>query len=172
MKSLRVWDPFVRIFHWSLATLFAANALIVDDDSEIHHWVGYAIVVLLCLRIVWGLIGSRYARFTSFPPSVNGSIEQVSDIVSGRRVPHAGHTPLGALMIYNLIATLFVICLSGYLMTTDLLWGVEWPEELHEVSVHWAEFSVLTHIIAVIFESVRTNVNLPKSMITGTKNLP
>jgi cytochrome b len=75
-------------------------------------------------------------------------------------------------MIYNLLVTLLVIGLSGYLMTTDMFWGVEWPEELHEAAVAWAEISVVLHIAAVVFESLRTRVNLPRAMVTGYKDLP
>jgi cytochrome b len=172
MTTVRVWDPFVRIFHWSLAILFAANAIMLDDDTDLHQWIGYAIVVLVVLRLIWGIVGTRYARFNSFPPSLSGSVDQLTDIATGRRTAHTGHTPIGGLMIYNLLFTLLVICTSGYLMTTDMFWGVEWPEEVHEVAVTWAEISVLIHIAAVIFESVRTRVNLPRAMITGKKTLP
>ena len=75
-------------------------------------------------------------------------------------------------MIYNLIVTLLLIGASGYAMTTTALWGVEWVEELHEVFVTWAEISVVLHIAAVIYESRRTGINLPKSMVTGTKTMP
>lgn len=172
MTEVRVWDPFVRLFHWSLAVLFAANALVVDDDGNLHQWIGYAIAALIVLRLIWGVVGTRYALFSSFPPSLSGSVEQLTDIATGRRAPHTGHTPIGGLMIYNLLFTLLVVCASGYLMTTDMFWGVEWPEEVHEISVTWAEISVLIHVGAVIFESVRTRVNLPRAMITGTKLFP
>lgn len=75
-------------------------------------------------------------------------------------------------MIYNLLASVLVVCASGYLMTTDMFWGAEWPEELHEVAVTWVELSVLAHVAAVVFESIRTKVNLPRAMITGYKNIP
>ncbi len=172
MNRLKVWDPLVRVFHWSLVALFAANALIVDKDGKLHNWIGYTIVALILIRVVWGVVGTKYARFSSFPPSVAGSLEQVSEIVGGNKRIHIGHTPLGALMIYNLIAAMCVIGLSGYLMTTDMFWGVKWPEEVHEVSVLWAEISVVLHIAAVVFESIRTKVNLPRAMITGYKVLP
>jgi cytochrome b len=169
MTKLRVWDPAVRVFHWSLVTFFAANALFVDDDSNLHLWVGYAIVGLVALRILWGFVGTRYARFSSFPPSMSASIGQLTEIATGRKRMHTGHSPLGALMIYNLLLALLVIGLSGYLMTTDRFWGVEWPEELHEFAVAWAEFSALLHIGAVFFESWRLKTNLPRSMVTGYK---
>lgn len=75
-------------------------------------------------------------------------------------------------MIYNLLLALCVVGLSGFLMTTDMFWGVEWPEHLHEFSVTWTEISVVLHILAVIYESRRTGINLPRAMVTGYKDLP
>lgn len=172
MKNVKVWDPVVRIFHWSVVAAFGANALLVDDDGKLHQWLGYVIVALVIVRIVWGFVGTRYARFSSFPPSLTGAAEQLDDIVAARPRVHVGHTPLGAWMIYNLLAALLVIGVSGHLMTTDMFWGVEWPEELHEFAVAWAEVSVALHILAVVHESRRTRVNLPRAMFTGYKTLP
>jgi cytochrome b len=172
MQKIKIWDALIRLFHWSLAAAFAANALFVDDESKLHLWLGYTIVVLVLIRILWGFVGSRYARFSSFPPSLSGASGQLTEIATGRRRIHRGHTPLGALMIYNLLASLLAIGLSGYMMTTDMFWGIEWVEELHEAFAVWAEISVMLHIAAVIFESWRTRVNLPRAMVTGYKTLP
>ena len=172
MKKIKVWDPFVRMFHWSLAGLFAANALFVNDDSDLHIEIGYVIAALVVARILWGVAGRGFARFASFPPSVTGAMEQVSEIATGRRRVHLGHTPLGALMIYNLLLAILMISVSGWLMTTDAFWGLEWPEEMHEIAVTWAEVSVILHIAAVLFESRRTRVNLPRAMVTGYKEIP
>ncbi len=169
MQKLKVWDPAVRLFHWSLVIAFASNALILDDDSKQHQYVGYVVLALVGFRVVWGMIGTRFARFSSFPPSVSGSLEQMSEMATGRTRIHVGHTPLGALMIYNLLVTLAIIGASGYAMTTDLLWGVAWPEYVHEFTVTWAEVSIVLHIAAVLFESRRTGVNLPRAMVTGSK---
>lgn len=170
-KKLKVWDPFIRAFHWSVVILFAANALIVDDDGSLHQWIGYAILALVAARLVWGLVGSHYARFASFPPDPQRALGQLTDIATGRTPLHVGHTPLGALMIYNLLLTLTGICISGWLMTTDAFWGVEWPGILHEASVTWAEISALLHIGAVLLESLRTGINLPRAMVTGYKEV-
>ena len=151
--------------------LFASNALFVDDDSKLHIWVGYTILGLVGLRIVWGFIGTRRARFSDFPPSLSAGIQQLMEMATWRKHIHIGHSPLGALMVYNLLLALLVIGLSGYLMTTDMFWGVEWPEEMHEVAVAWAEISVVAHVAAVIFESRRLGVNLPRSMVTGYKTI-
>ena len=172
MTIEKVWDPFVRVFHWSLVILMTANAFVLDDESKFHRWVGYTVAGLIAARIIWGFVGTAYARFSSFPPSAEKSVEQLTDIVTGRRKIHLGHTPLGGLMIYNLLFSIGLICLSGYLMTTDMFWGEEWPEELHEIAVTWVELSAGLHIAAVLFESIRTKVNLPRAMVTGYKELP
>jgi cytochrome b len=75
-------------------------------------------------------------------------------------------------MIFNLLLTLAAIALTGFLMTTTAFWGVGWVEETHEVLVVWAEASIVVHVIAVIWESRRTGVNLPRAMITGVKTVP
>lgn len=172
MQKVYVWDPLVRVFHWSLAISFVANAFFVDQDSDLHEYIGYTVMGLVLLRIIWGFVGTQYARFKSFPPSLNGAMEQLSDLALRRKRIHLGHTPLGALMIYNLLASLLLLTFSGFLMTTDLFWGTEWPEELHEACVNWVEFSVLVHIAAVILESHRTRINLIYAMVSGRKNIP
>ncbi|MDQ7069202.1 MAG: cytochrome b/b6 domain-containing protein [Rhodobacterales bacterium] len=169
MKRIKVWDPLVRIFHWSLVVGFAANIFLIDDDSDLHQWVGYAIVALIGLRIIWGIVGARHARFSDFPLDPNAAITQLSEIATGRKRIHLGHTPLGAMMIYNLLGTIILIGVSGYLMTTNMFWGAEWVEELHEFFVGWAQVSIVLHVAAVIWESRRTGVNLPRAMVTGYK---
>ncbi|OIQ42952.1 MAG: cytochrome B [Roseobacter sp. MedPE-SWde] len=171
MQSYYVWDPLVRLFHWSLVILFAVNALITDPEARLHELLGYAVLGLIGLRLIWGIVGSRYARFSSFPPSISGAVGHLTEIATGRTQKHKGHSPLGALMIYNLLITLTGIGLSGYLMTTDMFWGTEWPEDLHEALVTWAELSVVLHVAAVVFESRRTQVKLARAMITGYKEV-
>jgi cytochrome b len=171
-SSLRVWDPFVRIFHWTLVAGFTANALIDAPGKQTHRWVGYTLMGLLALRVLWGLIGPTYARFRSFPPDPSASLQHLGELATGRRRFHAGHSPLGALMVYNLLITVAVIGLSGWMLTTVSYFGVKWVEMLHSSLVVWAEISVGLHISAVLFESRRLGVNLPKAMVTGYKTVP
>jgi cytochrome b len=70
-----------------------------------------------------------------------------------------------------LLLALAGICVTGYMMTTVAYFGIEWVQEAHEVLVTWAELSVLAHVVAVVFESMRLKINLPRSMVTGYKNL-
>ncbi len=172
MQKVKVWDPLVRIFHWSLVALFLFNALLSNPDSKLHRQIGYVVAALIGFRILWGFVGTRHARFRDFRPSLSGCVEQLTDLATGRTRIHKGHTPLGALMIYNLLLTIGGIAITGYMMTTLRFWGVEWVEELHEILVSFAEISVVAHVVAVIWESKRTKVNLPRAMVTGTKLIP
>ncbi|HHL22560.1 MAG TPA: cytochrome B [Aliiroseovarius sp.] len=167
-----VWDPLVRLFHWSLVVLFVTLALILDPESALHVKLGYVVAGLIAFRVVWGLIGTRHARFTDFPPSPRAAMEQLGDIATGRKRLHLGHTPLGALMIYNLLLTIGLIALTGWMMGTMRFFGVEWVEEVHEALVGWAGISVIAHIAAVVYESRRVGINLPKAMVTGYKAIP
>ncbi len=92
----------------------------------------------------------------------------MTDMAAGRKSAHL----VRALMIFNLILSLAGIAATGYMMTTNVFWGVEWVEELHEVLVTWAELSVIVHIAAVDWESRRTGINLPRAMVTGVKRVP
>lgn len=167
----KVWDPFVRLFHWTLVGAFTANALFNDPEGTAHEILGYLVLALVVGRIIWGVVGTRYARFASFPPSLGGAIAHLTDIVTGRQHTVPGHNALGALMVYNLLLSLLVISATGHMMTMDAFWGLEWPEDLHEAAVTWAEVSVLAHVAGVFFESWRSGVNLPRAMVTGYKRL-
>jgi cytochrome b len=172
MTRYSVWDPFIRLFHWTLVAGFAANAIFVEEESRLHETLGYVVMALIGLRLVWGLIGPRTARLSTILPRPQEVVAQISEIATGRRAVHLGHSPLGALMIWNLLVTILLIGATGYMMTTTTFWGFEWVEELHEVLVGWAVLSIVVHVVAVLFESLRTGVNLPRAMVTGVKSVP
>ena len=167
MKDIKVWDLFVRVFHWSLVVAFLSDALVIDEESRLHELVGYVVLALLALRVMWGLIGPKRARFSSFPPSLGAARAHLRDIRSGNAKIHDSHNPIGALMIYNLMLTMVLISGTGYLATTAGFKNSEWVIDVHEVFVNWALISVVLHIAGVILESRRLGVNLVKSMVGG-----
>ena len=114
MTHHRIWDPLLRLFHWSLAGFFAVNALLDDPESALHRNIGYAIGALLVLRLIWGFIGPHSARFATFLPRRDGVRQQLTDMATGRQRVHLMHTPLGALMIFNLLGTLAAIVGTGW----------------------------------------------------------
>jgi len=112
----RRWDPLVRITHWGIVAAIIVNALVVEEGSAIHIWVGYGLAALLALRLLWGLIGPPEARFSAFPPSPSRALAHVREIASGTRTTHASHNPLGALMAYAIWGCLAVIIATGMAM--------------------------------------------------------
>jgi cytochrome b len=172
MERISVWDIFVRVTHWAVATLVLAELTILDEDWAVHRWVGYAVLALVAFRLVWGLIGPRYARFSAFPPSLKSARAHLAELLRGECEFHLSHNPLGALMAYNLWASLITVCVTGTLMTTRTFWGVDWVEDSHEIIANWVLVSVGLHVAGVAFETWRSKVNLVWAMITGQKEIP
>jgi cytochrome b len=175
MHEIKVWDPLVRIFHWSTVAIVFINTALFDE-GKIHEALGYALVAMLTIRVAWGFVGTRYARFANFFPTrarlkAHLSHTRAGDTDSAPRSDTLGHNPLGALMILNLMATLGALGLSGHLMTTDMFWSSEMMEEVHEVLVVWLLVSVVLHVAGVLTESFRSGVNLISVMVSGTRKL-
>ena len=170
--TVKIWDPFVRVFHWSLVASFAVAWLSAEEVRGLHEWAGYAAGALIALRLVWGLIGTRYARFGQFVRSPVAVAVYLRDIVTGREARYLGHNPAGGLMILALILTLAGVCATGWMQTTDLWWGVEWVEEVHEVLANVMLALVGLHVLGVVVTSLRHRENLIRAMFTGRKRAP
>ena len=165
----RVWDRFVRFFHWSLVTCVLANYFLVDDGETLHHWIGYFASVLIVARIVWGFVGSEYARFTSFFPTPARLRAHLAAIRSGQPGFHPGHNPLGAVMMLALMVLVLALGLSGFLQTTDAFWGEEWLQEVHEMLASALIALATLHAAAAIIMGRLEGVSLVAAMITGVK---
>ena len=171
-RVIMVWDPLVRLIHWSLVVLIALNATVVDDDSNLHEWIGYAAGGLIVVRLIWGLIGPRPARLSAFPPNPVAALRHVAAWFRGEKTVHLSHNPAGALMVYNLWFTVLLLAVSGYMMGTVRYFGVEWVEEVHEAAYVWLLISVALHVFGVFFASWWTGVPLVRAMIDGHKRIP
>lgn len=112
-NEVRVWDKFVRMFHWSLVALVAISYLSGEFEFEIHSYSGYAIFTLVCLRIIWGFVGSKYARFKDFIYSPANVMAYLKSIVTGNPKRFLGHNPAGGMMVLALLTVLGTTTLSG-----------------------------------------------------------
>ncbi|WP_262268436.1 cytochrome b/b6 domain-containing protein [Microvirga yunnanensis] len=170
--TVHVWDPFVRIFHWSLVGLFAVAFATGDEIEGLHIRVGYAIAALVALRIIWGFVGSRHARFSDFVRSP-GEIATYSGQALRFRAPrYLGHNPAGGAMVVSLLVMIGGIAATGFAMTTDAFWGSQWVENLHEGLVYATLGLIILHVVGVIFSGLEHGENLVKAMITGRKRAP
>ena len=194
---VRVWDPAVRLFHWSLVAAFATAWLSADEVQPVHEIAGYTVAALVAFRLVWGVVGGRYARFAQFVTGPGAALAYLGQVVRGSERRHIGHNPAGAAMILALLATLSGTALTGWLMAEpdrltllpDLpaivapAWadddgddgdrkGGEALEEVHEVLANLMLVLVALHVGGVVLTSVRHRENLARAMVTGDKRPP
>lgn len=167
--TVKVWDLFVRVFHWSLATLFVVAYATGDEIEKVHVAAGYTIAALLALRVVWGFVGPRHARFSSFVRPPREILTYLRDMALLRAPRHLGHNPAGGAMIVALIAMLAATSATGFMMTTDAFWGAKWVEEVHEILANLSVALIVFHVLGVLVASFEHGENLVKAMLTGRK---
>lgn len=112
-----LWDPVVRLTHWGVAAIVLGNALITEGGSLTHVTLGWALMALLFLRLVWGALGPREARFSAFPPNPLAALRHLRTLLAGRPRDYPSHNPAGALMAYAFWATLALVTMTGLVMT-------------------------------------------------------
>jgi cytochrome b len=167
--TIKVWDSFVRIFHWTMVSVFLANYFFLDGGYKPHDWLGYGVLALLVLRVLWGFIGSTYARFVSFVPTPKRFIGYLREVLYGEEKRYVGHNPAGAVMILTLMLLMTAICITGWMHGLDRFWGDEWVVELHVLLCDVVAGLAVVHVTAAILVSFRQQENLILAMITGNK---
>ena len=175
-----VWDPFVRVFHWTLVVAFTVAYLTEDDLIAVHVWAGYLVGALVLARIVWGFAGPEHARFSDFLYAPGTVLRYVRDLVRFRAERHLGHSPGGGYMV-----VLLLIALAATVVTGLVVYGGDqqagplagWftketgeaMEETHEVIANITLALVIAHVAAVVLASFAHRENLVRAMVTGYK---
>ena len=124
-NEVRVWDPLVRLFHWTLVISFAVAYLSGEDLLQIHLYAGYLVTGLLVFRLIWGFIGSRHARFSDFLYSPRAVMDYLKSLFSGHPKRYLGHNPAGGVMILLLLVSLTGTVATGLAMDPALVSGGE-----------------------------------------------
>jgi cytochrome b len=167
--KITVWDAPVRVFHWLMVLSFAGAYLTAESERWrlIHVTLGYTLGGLVAFRILWGVAGTRYARFGSFVRGPSAVLRYLKSLLGSHPEHHVGHNPAGALAILMMVACSVVIVGTGYATYNDL--GGEWLAELHDVTANFMLAVVGVHVAGVVIASRLHRENLVRSMVTGRK---
>lgn len=199
--KIRVWDPLVRLFHWGLVAAFVTVWLTADELQPVHEIAGYTVAGLVAFRLVWGLVGSHYARFAQFLQGPAETLAYLGDMTRGRERRYLGHNPAGAAMVVALLVTLSGTAFTGWLMAEPdrvailpampafvaPAWAdddgdegefgargeVEGPlKEVHETLANLMLLLAALHVGGVVLASFRHHENLAGAMVVGDKRAP
>jgi cytochrome b len=169
MKRILVWDWPTRIGHWLMAAAFLIAYLTGESEAWrlVHVMAGGALAGLVAFRLLWGLLGTRHARFSSFLRSPVAAWHYLLALASGKAPHHTGHNPAGGYAILALLLLGLLAAASGWPVYQDV--GGEWLEELHEAVVNLMLLVVGLHLAGVVAGSLAHRENLPRAMLTGCK---
>lgn len=170
--SVKVWSRYVRLFHWSLVLCVAVAWLSSGEIQKLHELAGYCAAALIASRLLVGLAGSGYARFSQFVRGPRTVAEYLRDMRNGHERRYLGHNPAGGAMVMALLACVTGIALTGWMQTTDTWWGVAWVEDTHKILGNGILVLIGLHVAGVVLASMRHGENLVRAMINGRKRAP
>jgi cytochrome b len=167
--SVKVWDWPVRVFHWTLAaSVIGAYVTGESEDFErLHHTLGWVAACLIAFRVVWGLVGTRYARFSEFVRGPKQVWSYIKSLRSSEPQHFVGHNPVGAVAVVLLMALVALSVYTGWLALAED--AAEWLEEAHEIASNTLIILVVVHVAGVLWSSRTHGENLLKAMLTGRK---
>lgn len=179
-NTVLVWDPLVRVFHWSLAGFFLLAYVTEDELLTVHVYAGYAVAGLIVFRLIWGLIGTRHARFSDFVTGPAALMRYLGQLATGRAPRYLGHNPAGAAMIIALLTSLALTAFTGMVLiagddigplagTVFARFSGEALEEVHEFFANLSISLVVLHVAGVLISSLLHRENLVRAMLTGRK---
>ncbi len=169
MEKILVWDWPVRIGHWLLVGAFALAWITGDSEAWrlVHVFAGGTVVGVILFRLLWGFVGTRHARFTSFVRGPKAALDYVFGLLRGDESKTVGHNAAGGWAIVALLTLGLLTGASGWLVYQDT--GAEWLEEVHEVLANGMLAVAALHVAGVIVSSLAHRENLLRAMLSGFK---
>lgn len=180
--EVRVWDPLIRVFHWSLAAAFAVGYFTGESHYDAHRQAGYLLFGLILVRLVWGFVGTRHARFPDFVVGPRVLAAYLRAVVRSDAPRYLGHNPAGGAMIVVLLATLMGIAVSGVMLDAAenragplaayrLFLYTDTIDRVHTLLTDAAIVLIVLHLAGVAHASLAHRENLIRAMFTGRKSI-
>lgn len=168
-QRVLVWDLPTRLFHWLLAASFLGAYLVSESERwrGVHALLGYTAAALIAFRLLWGVAGTRYARFSGFALSLRALSGYLKSLVTGAPRHYVGHNPAGSWAVVALLALVAATAVSGWAVLNAV--GPGWLEDLHEACANATLALVALHVAAVVVSSFLHRENLVRAMVTGSK---
>jgi cytochrome b len=173
VNKVKVFDLPTRIFHWLFVALFIFSFIIaktVDDDSPVyayHMLAGFILAILVCLRVVWGFVGSRYSRFSSFRFSLKELKQYFSSIISTKGKQYIGHNPASSYATLGMLGFALGLALTGILMSKGI--NKHFFEEVHELCAGGLLVTAILHVSGVVLHQIKYRDGIHFSMLSGDK---
>ena len=197
-NTIKVWDLLIRLFHWTLVGAFIVAYITQEEGSAWHIYSGYIIFALIAFRLLWGIVGTKYARFSSFIYSPKETFNYLKGLINRHPKHYIGHNPAGSWMVIALLISLSVATVSGVEIRSSegggnffatvsndvsMIKAARFENEsdeenegnesfwkdIHEASANIVLMLIILHILGVVVSSKLHNENLVRSMITGNK---
>lgn len=169
MEKILVWDLPVRLGHWLMAFGFAL-AWVTGESEEwrlVHVFAGGTVTAIALFRLLWGIVGSKYARFADFVRGPQAALGYLKSLLGASPQHHVGHNPAGGWAILLLLILALATGASGWFAYQEM--GGEWLEELHEFAAELMLAVVFVHLAGVLVGSLAHRENLVLAMFTGRK---
>lgn len=195
-NTIKVWDPIVRIGHWTLVLAFFIAYFTEDDLMTQHVWAGYVVGAVVCFRLLWGFVGTEHARFKDFVASPATILQYLKNLRNKRSKRYIGHNPIGGAMIIALLISVAITVYTGVALyaiedhagplaawfATESVGSEtdgkeaadpreEFWEDLHEFFADFTLALAILHIAGGLFSSYVYKEDLIRAMFTGRKRL-
>lgn len=168
-QRILIWDTPTRVFHWLQVISFVGAYLTAESERnrDIHLAFGYILLGLIVFRLLWGFIGTRYARFSSFLFNPGEIIAYLLSLFKNQPKHYLGHNPAGSVSVWLLLALGLFICVTGVMALQDD--ASDAVIKMHGVATDIMLVVILLHLLGVLMSSIMHRENLARSMVTGFK---
>lgn len=168
-QRILIWDTPTRVFHWLQVISFVGAYLTAESERnrDIHLAFGYILLGLIVFRLLWGFIGTRYARFSSFLFNPGEIIAYLLSLFKNQPKHYLGHNPAGSVSVWLLLALGLFICVTGVMALQDD--ASDTVIKMHGVATDIMLVVILLHLLGVLMSSIMHRENLARSMVTGFK---